>query len=170
MRVPGNHFSGINEIIFRLRFAQTPIAVTIRVAAGIRIEIISPVRFAIAAFRNQTAQRPAKYGLGATIILADVRGRKKIARHGVAFLANALRGQILEIRKVFLMRAHRGRSRGGLAVQTFGRCGMDQLTRVPTAVAVTEIATLRAVGLRVTRQTSFAGFGFVIVLTMANLA
>lgn len=169
-RVPADHLRSIDEIVLRLRFAQTPIPVAIRVAAGVRVEVINAVRFAIAAFRNQAAQRPAEHGLGAAIILANVRDRKEIARHGVALLANALRRQIFEIRKMLLMRAHRGRSRGGLAVQTFGRRGVDQLERVAAAVAMTEIATLRAFGLRVAGQTRFALFRNRIILPVTNLA
>lgn len=61
----------------------------IGIGAGVDIGIVAAVRHATAAFRHKIGQRPIKRRFHA-IVAVNVRGRKEIVRHHMAFLANLL--------------------------------------------------------------------------------
>lgn len=88
-RISGHDLSGKDETIRGLRAAQTPIAVAIGIGAGVGIRVVAAVRHAAAALGSQISQRPAKRRFHA-VVAVNVRGRKEIVRHHVAFLANLL--------------------------------------------------------------------------------
>lgn len=88
-RISGHDVSGKDEIIRGLRAAQTPIAVAIGIGAGVRVGIIAAVRHAAPALGHKIGQWPIKRRFHA-IVAVNVRRRKEIVRHHVAFLANLL--------------------------------------------------------------------------------
>lgn len=168
-RISGHDFSSKDEIIRGLRAAQTPVAVAIGIGAGIGVGVVAAVRYATTAFCHKIGQRPAQRRFHA-VVAVNVRGRKEIVRHHVAFLANLLGRQKVEKIKMRGMRAHRWFSRKGFAVQTLGRSGVDQNRRIAARIAVTQITGLRAALLSVASQTGCALFHHGIILAMTRLA